>query len=131
MSAARLVDTGPVCFTATSAATGRTELVWRHCRTWVTDDGHAWSIVSEAADATGPTVTDGAEELRKILTDTRPGYVVHVVEHYGPGFEHGERAEYAEQLPDGGHREVDVAELVALLGPLVVETDPTREEHTA
>lgn len=121
---ARLIDTGPICYPSPAG------LAWRKCRTWITADGIALSVVSELPGDEGKSVTNAAEQIATSLRGTRPGYQVRVIEHYPADSSGPER--YAEQLLDDdgtvSWRPVEEAELLELLGETLHTTNPARED---
>lgn len=122
MSTARLVDTGPVCAPTSEG------LTWWPCRTWVTDSGLAWSVITEE-NPEGPRLSNAAEHLVGVLSSTRPGYEVRLVEHRPADGVAPTR--YTERVVDtaGEVRWQDVTadELLDLFGPTLHTTDPTRK----
>lgn len=118
-SPARLVDVGTVQYAAQTT---------RHCRTWITYEEHAWAIVTELHTDTGLSITDATEELRETLARAHPDRVLHVIAHHQPDAKDSTSARYAEQCPTGELRPIELAELVGLLGPLVIETNPALDQ---
>ncbi|MEU6562686.1 hypothetical protein [Nocardia nova] len=124
---ARLIDTGPICYTAFDDR----RLVWRPCRTWHTPEGYI-SVVTEIGDD-GPSVTNAAGKVYAFLQQFRPG--CRVIEHYladGTDLEH-----FDEILPappgvtarargDEGitWRRIPTTELRTLLGSTLDATRP-------